>query len=824
MEGLKVTDQHGATHLAAEHLADAGFVQLKDTITAASVAADGTVTVDFNAKKLDGTPVTDLNTSVPAGVSVPITVAATVTYLDATNNWVPYFWSTESVSATSNPTWVAGEAAAFTHNGVANTNVVGQGTTSNTTITNLGGGNYRAVLAKKLVGQTRPSTNSTKDLADGSAITYDPTRTHRIGIGHGGHNGYTANAEFDIVPAGGALPQTRNIVSTTACNQCHVTVGLHGGGRQRIEYCVTCHNPSTFDSSSDSTMDAKVLFHKIHMGSSLTKGYKIGHRGNTMDYSHIGFPAEANTCEKCHYQPAGETLADVDKWKTNPTRVACGSCHDGVDFATGVGHAGGAMLDDKGCTYCHASSGTQTTDGQSPAPVPDVHYSANKAKLTPEYTADITVSGDGGDGKFDKTESPKLTIVIKKNGVAIDHSTMTRDSGTVGATDLKWKALGLYVNGPRAKRMPVLTTTARAALTSSAGPFNIINNGTLTFLLDGGGVARLTGSDGFVTDVSGTVTVTLPCGATGNKIASCSAATAAEIATALNANAAFKARAKAEASADGKLSVWSRNVSIGSTYATQVTAGTAATALGFDPTKRAALSGSTPGNSLFNANLASGAIVDPKATFSAANITYQLDSVDDLIAAGRNGTYNVRLEFSDYGRISDTDYIAPSFGRAVIQVGTATEEKLVADSCNRCHRDGNDKGLAKDPARHNVTLNNFAADNCGSCHDYQTDTGAPADGWSGWNGAKPLSRRLHGLHNSAGLTDRKTTIGYSGIGSHPNWDHVTIPTDVRNCEVCHSSNTSGSWKSNPNRVACAGCHDSEAAKSHYGAMTYDPTP
>ena len=37
------------------------------------------------------------------------------------------------------------------------------------------------------------------------------------------------------------------VVATDNCNQCHVTLSLHGGLRNNTEYCVMCHNPSNTD-------------------------------------------------------------------------------------------------------------------------------------------------------------------------------------------------------------------------------------------------------------------------------------------------------------------------------------------------------------------------------------------------------------------------------------------------------------------------------------------------------------------------------------------------------------------------------------------------
>jgi OmcA/MtrC family decaheme c-type cytochrome len=41
----------------------------------------------------------------------------------------------------------------------------------------------------------------------------------------------------------------------------------------------------------------------------------------------------------------------------NPTRAACGACHNDVNFATGENHVGGPQINDKQCSSCHIPQG-----------------------------------------------------------------------------------------------------------------------------------------------------------------------------------------------------------------------------------------------------------------------------------------------------------------------------------------------------------------------------------------------------------------------------------------------------------------------------------
>lgn len=166
---------------------------------------------------------------------------------------------------------------------------------------------------------------------------------------------------------------TRDIVQTTVCNSCHgvtsdTRLAIHGGGRTEIEYCVTCHNPGSRDANSGNSVDMSVMIHKIHYGSSLDNGYRIwGFRNALHDYSTVTFTKDIDDCTTCH---AGGGL-DESNWNTVPTRTACGSCHDNVNFDTGANHGmGGVQTTNSFCANCHPPSGPRTA---AQLPVATVH-------------------------------------------------------------------------------------------------------------------------------------------------------------------------------------------------------------------------------------------------------------------------------------------------------------------------------------------------------------------------------------------------------------------------------------------------------------------
>ncbi len=78
------------------------------------------------------------------------------------------------------------------------------------------------------------------------------------------------------------------------------------------------------------------FIHKIHVGPILAKkSYNYG--GVTFT---AAYPQDIRNCDKCHDSAAHRRTAVTPQgynWKTNANRLACGSCHDGINFDTGCG-------------------------------------------------------------------------------------------------------------------------------------------------------------------------------------------------------------------------------------------------------------------------------------------------------------------------------------------------------------------------------------------------------------------------------------------------------------------------------------------------------
>jgi OmcA/MtrC family decaheme c-type cytochrome len=149
------------------------------------------------------------------------------------------------------------------------------------------------------------------------------------------------------------------------------------------------------------------------------------------------------------------------------------------------------------------------------------------------------------------------------------------------------------------------------------------------------------------------------------------------------------------------------------------------------------------------------------------------------------------------------------------QVGTDEVDTKIATNCTDCHED------TRMHASYFGVV--FDTDICKSCHDYErqqegvTGWGAAAVGGSNWGfGSAPLSRRVHGVHFGRYL-DKPTEVHAT-----EDYSEVRFPQDVRNCQKCHSENDM--WAEEPQRLACLGCHDSDAAIVHATLNTLDLTP
>ena len=222
---------------------------------------------------------------------------------------------------------------------------------------------------------------------------FDPTATYTVAVD--GSRDLTpfnlgtnyAGATFNFVPNGAKVTVTRDVIRTQSCNRCHDQLAFHGGYAHGMEMCVLCHQPQNADPTTGNSLDLKVMAHKIHMGSQLpsVNGYTAGtqtipptpyqiagYMNFISDFSTVTDPANPQRCEVCHDQTTG--AAQAKAFMTEPSRAACGACHDDVNFASGVNHPADIPLsDDSQCANCHIPQGESPFD----ASVMGAHVVAN---------------------------------------------------------------------------------------------------------------------------------------------------------------------------------------------------------------------------------------------------------------------------------------------------------------------------------------------------------------------------------------------------------------------------------------------------------------
>ena len=284
---------------------------------------------------------------------------------------------------------------------------------------------------------------------------YPEDKTHTIGIyATRTVDGvrYVANASPSFRPDGEEIVDTRDVVTNEACNTCHTPLAIHGGAREDVKLCATCHAAGYADPETGNTIDFQTMIHKIHRGASLPsvadgdEPYQIvGFRNSVHDYSGVHFPMDLRNCEVCHQGPDG------DRWKTEPARASCGSCHDQVWFEEGAPpedwmalHEGGDRPDDGRCTVCHEPEGDALspiterhfTKFQEPTAL-DVDFALNDVTLeaSRRLLIDFTVTVDGVGRDLVSDPLPRFSFTVAGPTTDYAFSASYSPGGSVIAVD-----------------------------------------------------------------------------------------------------------------------------------------------------------------------------------------------------------------------------------------------------------------------------------------------------------------------------------------------------------------------------------------------------
>lgn len=313
-------------------------------VTAASIPEDGRAVVDFQLTDGNNVAILDLELSNLRFVLAKLQASPLG---NTTGSWQSYVNQIEEAGAVGTGTEDKLQAT-YEREGE---------------FTNNGDGSYRYRYATD-VNNLDPAWLAQAEL-EGLDLTYEPERTHRVAIQFDGNPNDTANPWYDFVPATGATSNVFNmdIAATANCNRCHDPLGIHGGNRREVAYCVTCHNPGSTDANSGNTVDMKTMIHKIHAGANLPSvqeggRYVIyGFRNSEHDYSNLHYPQDTRNCVNCHVGTGtGAGLEDTlvltaqgDNWAQIPSKAACGSCHDTSRHVQGQ--------DEAACASCHQEGG-----------------------------------------------------------------------------------------------------------------------------------------------------------------------------------------------------------------------------------------------------------------------------------------------------------------------------------------------------------------------------------------------------------------------------------------------------------------------------------
>ena len=282
---------------------------------------------------------------------------------------------------------------------------------------------------------------------------FDQTRTHSLGvyssrnmIAEGFEKNYYYDAVTDFRPDGQNVANSWDKARDVSCQNCHdaQTFGLHGGSRRDVKLCVLCHQPQTVDPDTGETMDMKVMIHKIHTGSTLSKPYIIYGNGQSVhDYSGIVFPTltgGTRNCVKCHEgTTATNGPSQAHLWNTAPSRDACGSCHDEINWVTGAGHAAGPQTSDATCATCHVPDSGDEFDASIKGGHTIPEYSKQLAGVKVEIVSVTnakagqkpTVTFKITDGKGAVVDGSKLsTFAPIHAGPTTDYTTYFRETAT----------------------------------------------------------------------------------------------------------------------------------------------------------------------------------------------------------------------------------------------------------------------------------------------------------------------------------------------------------------------------------------------------------
>ncbi len=178
-----------------------------------------------------------------------------------------------------------------------------------------------------------------------------------------------------------AVPRAKN-VTLAKCNQCHQTLGAHGGTRNNPEYCVVCHSANTVANVvvpangtpvTAESVNFRRFIHELHAAAAYPSplnncaqchtptGYALPlpdgtlpSRSETRSCGPNGFPTDGGTT-------CVATAVVATPIFEAPTSGTCTSCHDSLPAQVHAGLNTNASLQEA-CSVCHAAGRSEGVD------------------------------------------------------------------------------------------------------------------------------------------------------------------------------------------------------------------------------------------------------------------------------------------------------------------------------------------------------------------------------------------------------------------------------------------------------------------------------
>lgn len=729
---------------------------------------------------------------------------------------------------------------------------------------------------------------------------------------------------YDFLIGAATTIAVREVVKDDNCNQCHVELQFHGGTRRNTNLCILCHTSGAEDRNDlekeggtpDVSIDFRVMIHKIHNAKHLPSvlGVSTNADGSrkydatpkpltyvgfsTAELSEIAFPVWPNMshpmprdagysdltdaqqdledemrrgvtqCSKCHGDPDGDgpltAPAQGDLIFSQPSRNACGSCHDDIDWTKPYVSNDQTMLanqTDADCLTCHPKTGSQIA-------IQEAHlHPMVDAALSTGINVVITSVDEAGshnsNGNIDPGEKISLSFTIKDDaGADIDPASLSRNIDTV-------------VTGPVSNRnMLISTSMPRTGLATSGTQTRLVPEIVLLeFIGDSTGEAdALTASRTPFWDSKGGTTTVRERTATAGGDTTLSAAPAAvqvfvDVADATDFGAddyvviddgvAGKEEYRQIASVDGKR-IWFKT----SGYSYSLRAGlafshdNAATVKEVTLTSKTLTTDYTLDESTGGVTLVAGQFTNTNAVIVTYTTDYVLPSVytealntspgfDETWGkwSGKaivDGTYTVGMwgrksitvdEFSESQNYNIVSHLGSKDFLVGDTITTLNTTRIIssASNCNACHTDiwfhgGGRRGF----------------DTCIQCHG---TAGAEDRAFYRYGGQETADvtvefrQMLHKIHMGKELTKAKTytVMGFGNPPSAHTYEEVGFPPwpgGVKHCDKCHGAG-SDSWKEpairehtddtvlpvRTWRTACTSCHDADAVAAHANQQT-----